>query len=132
MSDLIIRAYSGGNVSLNTDTINKLRESVRGKVLTSESEYYHETRSIWNAMIDRYPAMIVQCTGASDVVQAVRFGVEHKLLVSIHGAGHNIAGNSVCDGGLMIDLSKMKSVRIDPKGKTARVEPGVTLGEFDR
>ncbi|MGA2977931.1 MAG: FAD-binding oxidoreductase [Spirochaetia bacterium] len=132
MQDLQVKTYTGNDASLNPETIEKLKQSIRGKVLTPESEQYNEARTIWNAMIDKRPALIVRCAGAADVMRAVRFAAEHKLLVAVRGGGHNIAGNAVCDGGLMIDLSPMKSVRIDTKGMTARVEPGVTLGEFDR
>jgi FAD/FMN-containing dehydrogenase len=132
MPDLQVRTYTGGETSLKTETIDRLKESIRGKVLMAESEQYNEVRTIWNAMIDKRPALIVRCASAADVMRAVRFADEHKLLVAVRGAGHNIAGNAVCDGGIMIDLSPMKSVRIDVKGMTARVEPGVTLGEFDR
>jgi FAD/FMN-containing dehydrogenase len=132
MPDLQVKSLTGSDISLATETIDTLKESIRGKVLTQKSEQYDEARTIWNAMIDKRPAMIVRCAGAADVTRAVRFAAEHKLLVAVRGGGHNIAGNAVCDGGLMIDLSPMKSVRIDPKGMTARVEPGVTLGEFDR
>jgi FAD/FMN-containing dehydrogenase len=83
-------------------------------------------------MIDRRPALVVRCAGAADVLRAVRFARDNDLLVGVRGGGHNIAGNAVCDGGLQIDLSLMKSVRVDPVARTARVEPGVTLGEFDR
>ena len=83
-------------------------------------------------MIDRRPAVIVRAAGAADVIRAVGFAREHRLLLAVRGGGHNIAGNAVCDGGLMLDLSPMKSVRVDPAARTARVEPGVTLGEFDR
>jgi len=93
---------------------------------------YDEARTIWNAMVDRKPAAIVRAAGAADVLLTVRFAREHKLLLAIRGGGHNIAGNAVCDGGLMLDLSRMKSVRVDPVARTARVEPGVILGEFDR
>jgi FAD/FMN-containing dehydrogenase len=82
-------------------------------------------------MIDRKPAAIVRAANAEDVVRAVNFAREHKLLLAIRGGGHNIAGNAVCDSGLMLDLTPMKSVKVDPKARTARVEPGVTLGEFD-
>ena len=132
MPDLQVKTYTGKDISLKTETIDKLKESLRGKVLTSESDQYNETRAIWNAMIDKRPALIVRCASAADVMRAVRFAGEHKLLVAVRGAGHNIAGNAVCDGGMMIDLLPMKSVRIDAKGMTARVEPGVTLGELDR
>src|SRR5512146_928862 len=132
MPDIMIKTYSGGEANIKAETIERLKESIRGKVLTPESEQYNEVRTVWNAMIDKKPALIVRCASAADVTHAVRFAGEHKLLLAVRGGGHNIAGNSVCDGGLMLDLSLMKSVRIDPKGKTARVEPGVTLGEFDR
>jgi FAD/FMN-containing dehydrogenase len=132
MLDLQVKTYTGGEISLKTETIDKLKESIRGKVLTVESEQYNEVRTIWNAMIDKRPALIVRCASAADVMRAVRFAGEHKLLVAVRGGGHSIAGNAVCDGGLMIDLSPMKSVRIDANGMTARVEPGVTLGELDR
>ena len=132
MPDLHIKTLTGSDTSLKSEAIDKLKESIRGNVLTPESEQYDEARTIWNAMIDKRPAMIVRCASAADVMRTVRFAGEHKLLVAVRGGGHNVAGNAVCDGGLMIDLSPMKSVRVDRKGMTARVEPGVTLGEFDR
>jgi len=83
-------------------------------------------------MIDRKPGLIVRCCGASDVISSVQFAREQNALVSVRGGGHSVAGKSVCDGGLMIDLSAMKRIRVDPAKKTARAEPGLTLGEFDR
>ena len=132
MPDLHVKTLMGSDINLKSETLDKFRESIRGKILTPESEQYSEARTIWNAMIDKRPALIVRCASAADVTRAVRFAGEHKLLLAVRGGGHNIAGNAVCDGGLMIDLSPMKSVRVDAKGMTARVEPGVTLGEFDR
>jgi FAD/FMN-containing dehydrogenase len=88
-------------------------------------------RAVWNAMVNRKPALIARCTRPEDVVQAVEFGRKQNLLVSIRGGGHNIAGNAVCDDGLMIDLSPMKSVRVDAKARRATVEPGCTLADFD-
>ncbi len=93
---------------------------------------YDDARKVWNGMIDRRPALIARCTGAGDVIQCVRFARQHELLISIRGGGHNVAGNAVCDGGLMIDLAPMKSIRVDPGARTARAEPGVLWGEFDR
>ena len=78
-------------------------------------------------MIDRRPAVIIRCAGTADVMQAVDFAREYDLLVAVRGGGHNIAGNAVCDGGLMIDLSGMRSVRVDPAARRAFVEPGATL-----
>ena len=119
-----------GAATLPAGAIDALRGQVRALCLPGEPGY-EQARTIWNAMIDRRPAAIVRATGAADVIAAVRFAREHKLLPAIRGGGHNIAGNAVCDGDLMIDLTPMKSVRIDPAARTARVEPGVTLGEFD-
>jgi FAD/FMN-containing dehydrogenase len=92
---------------------------------------YDQVREIWNAMIDRKPAVIVQCAEADDVSKAILFAKENELEISIRGAGHNIAGNSVCDNGIMIDLSNMKKVLVDATKRRAYVEPGVTLGDFD-
>src|SRR5713226_8232586 len=108
-----------------------LKETLRGELLTPGSPGYDQARAIWNAMIDKRPAIIVRCAGAADVIQAVNFARKHDLLVAVRGGGHNIAGNAVCDGGLMIDLSLMKSVRVNPKDKRAFVEPGATLANFD-
>jgi FAD/FMN-containing dehydrogenase len=92
---------------------------------------YEKARTVWNAMIDRRPACIVHCASADDVAGALRLARQHELQISVRGAGHNIAGTAVCEGGLMIDLSPMKAVRIDAEKKRARVAPGVTLAEFD-
>lgn len=99
-------------------------------VLPGDSDY-DDMRQIWNAMIDRQPALIARCTSPDDVVHAVNFARQHQLLVSIRGGGHNIAGNAVCDDGLMIDLSLMKGVHVDPGARRATVEPGCTLADFD-
>lgn len=131
MSNIDASTYTGGRMTLKSETVDKLRCSIRGKVLTEESGEYDHAKRVWNAMIDRKPALIVRCASAADVVTAVRFAAEHTMLVSVRGGGHNVAGNAVCNNGLVIDLSSMKSVRIDTKTMTAHVEPGVTLGEFD-
>jgi len=109
-----------------------LRGQLRGALRLPGEEGYDTARTVWNAMIDKRPGAIVRAAGAADVISAVGYAREHGGPLAVKGAGHNIAGNAVCDGGLMIDLSPMKSVRIDPAARTARVEPGVTLGEFDR
>src|ERR671929_2091059 len=127
-----IRTSDGTDTVLDTQAIEQLGANLRGRLLTADGQGYHEARTIWNAMIDRRPALIVRCAGAGDVVRAVRFAGEHRLVLAVRGGGHNIAGNAVCDGGLMIDLTPMKSVRVDPANRTARVEPGITLGELDR
>src|SRR4029077_2472047 len=105
---------------------------LRGPLLRPGEGGYDDARKVWNGMIDRRAALVARCAGAADVVAAVRFARTHELLVSVRGGGHNIAGNAVCEGGLLIDLSPMRAVRIDPARRTARVEPGATLGEFDK
>jgi len=109
-----------------------LRSQLRGSLCYPGEPEYDQARTIWNAMVDKRPAAVIRAAGSDDVVRAVDFARDRQLLLSIRGGGHNIAGNAVCDGGLMIDLSAMKSVRIDPSNRTARVEPGVLLAEFDK
>ena len=131
MGNLTFKALNGGTKQIDDATLAGLRASVRGRVLDAASPDFDTVRAIWNAMIDRKPALIVQCSGAADVAQVVRFARDHDLLVAIRGGGHNIAGNATCDGGLLIDLSGMKSVRVDPVAKRAWVGPGATLADLD-
>ncbi len=128
MASLVVTAKEK---ALEETAIQEFKASIRGELVTPESPSYDDVRKIWNAMIDRRPRLIVRCAGTADVIQAIDFARAHDLLVSIRGGGHNIAGNAVCDGGLMIDLSPMKSVRISPKERRAFVEPGAILADFD-
>jgi len=112
--------------------IDALAAAMKGALLRPSDDGYDESRTIWNAMVDRRPLLIARCEAAADVGHAVAFARDHGLLLSIRGGGHNIAGNAVCDGGLMIDLSRMNQVRVDTKSKTAKVGPGATLGDVDR
>jgi len=105
--------------------------AIKGKVLTDGDAEYDNARKVWNGMIDRKPALIAQCTNADDICECVRFARKNNMIVSVKGGGHNVAGNAVCDGGLMIDLSKMKEIKVDVANKTATAEPGVILREFD-
>ena len=113
------------------EAVQGLHEGVRGPVLHPGDEGYEEARTVWNGMTDRYPAMIAGCTGAADVMAAVDFAREHDLLLSVKGGGHNFAGSAVCEDGLMVDLSRMDSVRVDPDARIARVGAGATWGDFD-
>ena len=113
-------------------TIQKFRESFRGQLLWPGEPGYDPTRAIPNAMIDRRPALIARCAGAADVIVCVRFAREHDLVLAVRGGGHSVAGKSVCEGGLMVDLSAMKGIRVDPARRTVRAETGLKLGEFDR
>jgi FAD/FMN-containing dehydrogenase len=120
------------DVSLDEQALAGLRERVRGPVLTPDASGYDEARAIWNALIDRRPALIVQCSGAADVVDAVNFAREQGLVLSIKSGGHNVAGNAVNDGGLVVDLSQMRGVHVDPESQTVRVQGGATWGDLDR
>ena len=111
--------------------ISAFRETLAGGVLGPGDDAYDAARQIWNA-IDKRPALIAQCASSADVSIAVAFAREHGLLVSIRGGGHNIAGSALCDGGLMIDLSPMKKIEVDPHARTAKAQGGVTWAEFDR
>jgi FAD/FMN-containing dehydrogenase len=132
MNDMSLMNLQAGKTWIGAEAIEALAGRLRGRVLDASDAAYEEARTIWNAMVDRRPALIVQCAGAADVINAVRFASDNKLLVSVRGGGHNIAGNAVCDGGLMIDLSPMKSVRVDIAAKRAWVEPGATLADVDK
>ena len=111
--------------------IQQLSASVRGQVLARGHEDYDRARRVFNGMIDRRPSVILRCTGVADVVQGVRFARSHDWPLSIRGGGHGVAGNAVCDGGLMLDLSGMKGMRVDPGRRTAQAQTGLLLGEFD-
>ncbi|SFR97705.1 FAD/FMN-containing dehydrogenase [Halomicrobium zhouii] len=111
--------------------LETLRTELRGEILLPADDDYDVVRSVWNGMIDRKPSVIARCTGTRDVVATVDFAREHDLAVSIHGGGHNVAGNAVSDGGLMIDLSRMNGVRVDREDRTVRVEGGAVLGDVD-
>ncbi|TVR70136.1 MAG: FAD-binding oxidoreductase [Sphaerobacteraceae bacterium] len=112
-------------------TAEQLAEGLRGRVLTPEHADYDDARSVWNGRIDRRPALIAQCTGVADVITCVDFAREHRLLLSIKGGGHHVAGTAVGDDALMIDLSPMKGITVDPEARTAHVQAGVTIGDLD-
>jgi FAD/FMN-containing dehydrogenase len=117
--------------NLSKSAIDDLKAAARGQVFVPEDAGYHEARAIWNAMIDRRPAVIVRCAGVADVRRAVNFAREQGLTLAMRGGGHNIAGTALCDDGLVIDMSAMKSARIDPAARRAYVEPGCTLRDLD-
>lgn len=111
--------------------IHELQESLRGRLFCPDDEGYDNVRKVFNGMIDKRPDLIVRCAGLADVIAAVNFAREANLLVAVRGGGHGVTGNAVCDGGLVIDLSAMKSVHVDPANQTARAEGGATWGDFD-
>jgi len=117
--------------SATDEAIGEFAGTLRGSVVRPDDEGYDEARAVWNATVDKRPALIVQCAGTADAISAVGFATEHDLPISVRGGGHNIAGRAVEDDALMIDLSPMNAVRVDPEAQTARVEPGVVLSELD-
>ena len=124
---------SGTSRALADDgAVRSLREKVRGTIIAPGDSGYEEARRVWNGMVDRRPAALVRAAGVADVLAALRFGREHDLRIAIRGGGHNVAGNGTVDGGILIDLSPMKAVRVDPAAGRVQVGGGVTLGELDR
>ena len=128
----ITKQQSANAQSLDQASVEPIREAFGGLLISPDHPGYDEARKVWNGMIDKRPALIARCTGTADVRCAVRFAREHDLLVAVRGGGHNVAGTAVCDGGLVIDLSRMKGMRVDPVQCTARAQPGLLWGEFDR
>ncbi|NPT35737.1 FAD-binding oxidoreductase [Paraburkholderia xenovorans] len=118
-------------VNVSSSAVDELKTAVRGQVLLPGDASFEQARSIWNAMIDRHPAIILRCAGAADVRQGVAFARDNGLPLAIRGGGHNIGGSALCDDGVVLDLSQMKSVHIDPTARRAYVEPGATLHDFD-
>ena len=122
----------GKTTEISPQILEGLRAGLRGELCLPGDAGYEEARTLWNAMIDRRPALVVRASSAADVMRTVRFADEHGLLLAVRGGGHNIAGNAVCDGGLMLDLSLMRGIRVDPGARTVRVEPGARLSDLDR
>jgi FAD/FMN-containing dehydrogenase len=122
----------GTAVSLEPNAVEGLVSTLRGEVVRREDRTYDEHRRVWNGSIDRRPALIARCAGVADVMQAVRFARSHNLLVAVRGGGHSFPGLSVCDDGMVIDLSLMKGIRVDPEAGTVRVQAGAVIGDLDR
>lgn len=117
--------------TFSKETVENLRRRVKGQIVLPSDPSYDEVREIWNAMIERRPALIVRCAEADDVPHAILFARENGLEISVRGGGHNIAGNALCENGVMIDFSTMRKVRVDAEKRRAYVEPGATLADFD-
>ncbi len=117
---------------LNTRSIDELRPLLRGPLLVPGDSEYETSRTVWNAMIDRRPALVVRCLGVADITACLRFAGEYGLPLSIKGGGHNVAGVATCDEGLMLDMSLMRGVWVDPRARTARAQAGCLLGDVDR
>ena len=118
--------------SLDVASLEKLRNEFRGQVILPGDSDYDSSRVVWNGIADRYPAIVARCTRVHDVIAAVRFAREHDLVIAVRGGGHSVAGFSTCDGGMVVDLSGMRDVRVDPATRTAHVEGGARLEQLDR
>ena len=129
--DLPAITSSGEHINLGGAAVNELAQSMRGDLLFGGTVDYEHARAVWNGMIDKRPSLIARCEGAADVINAMNFAAERNLLVSVRGGGHSISGKAVCQDGLMIDLSRMNSVRTDAAAKTARADGGCLEGHID-
>jgi FAD/FMN-containing dehydrogenase len=116
MADLRIVTLTGADSALGEAVVEQFGSGLRGELLRPGDARYEEARLLWSGMIDKRPALIARCAGVGDVIDSVNFACENGLLVAVRGGGHNVAGNAVCDGGLVIDLSPMKGIRVDPSG----------------
>ena len=118
--------------NLDVASLEKLREDFRGQLIVPGDGDYDRSRVVWNAIADRHPALIARCSRVEDVIAAVRFARQHELVVAVRGGGHSVAGFSTCDDGVVIDLSGMRGVKVDPAKRIARVEGGALLEQLDR
>lgn len=117
--------------TLAATTIDELKRHIGGQVILPHDSAYEAARRIWNAMIDKHPALIVRCASTSDVLRSVNFARDNGLPLAVRGGGHNIAGNAMCDDGLVIDLSQMKTAKVDPGSSRVTIEGGATLADLD-
>lgn len=132
MNELELTQLDGGKVLLDENALSGLRTAFGEQLILPSDAGFEAARKVWNGMIDRRPALIVRCRGAADVLAALRFAREHRALLAVRGGGHNVAGYGTCDGGLVIDLSPMRHVEVDPTTHTVRVAGGATWAEVDR
>lgn len=123
---------SGKSYEIEESSIEDLRSSFNGRLIDQTSSEYENKRRVWNALIDKRPAVIAVCSGQADVVAAVKFARKHNILLSVRGGGHNVSGSALCDNGLTIDLSEMRSVRVNPRDNSVHVQGGATLADVDR
>ena len=131
MTTITASRLDGSEAVIESEIYDEFESGLYGIAFTPESDGYEAARKVWNGMIDKRPAIIVRCGGVSDVVNAVKFAREHELMIALRGGSHSIAGHGTCDGGIAIDLSSMKGVRVDAENNTAPAQAGVTWAELD-
>jgi FAD/FMN-containing dehydrogenase len=129
---MMLTSSKGVGADIEAAAIEGFGAGLGGDLLRPGVDGYDAARRLYNGMVDKHPGLIVRCSGVADVLRAVEFGRAHDLLTAIRSGGHNVAGNALCDGGLVIDLSRLKGIRVDPARRTVRAQAGVTYGEFDR
>ena len=132
MKNIAIRTLHGNEQTVNGDAIQELQQNLHGRVIFPDNGEYESTRNLWNGMHEKRPAFIAQCSGSADVIDIVNFARKHNILVSVKGGGHNVAGTALCDKGIVIDLSQLRNVRVDPTNKIADVGGGALLSDVDR
>jgi hypothetical protein len=132
MSSVEGMGTTGSRTVLPQEDVQSFEKSLRGQLIRPGDDGFEEARLVWNGVIDRRPALIARCADAQDVVQAVKFARTNNLLVAVRGGAHGVAGLATCDGGLVIDLSQMKGIRVDPDTRTARAEGGRPGGIWTR
>ena len=130
MENFKVSNLSGDVKNVEATQVEEFKANFSGPLLTHADEEYEEVRKIWNGMHDKKPVFIARCTGVADVIAAVNFARENDILISIRGGGHNVAGTATNDGGIMIDLSLMKGIRVDAENRTAHAQGGVHHGRF--
>jgi FAD/FMN-containing dehydrogenase len=123
--------YDPRAIFMNKEKIQEFMSGLKGEVILPDDVRYASSRKVWNGMIDKHPSMIVYCLNTDDVIRSVKFARENKLLVAVRSGGHNVAGNAVCDDGMVIDLSHIKQIKVDATSRTVRAGAGLTLGELD-
>nr|NIS41268.1 FAD-dependent oxidoreductase [Desulfuromonadales bacterium] len=131
MSSLQIKTNTGDVIEFASEDIDRLAARLRGVLIRPSGHDYEDARHVYNAMHDRRPALIVRAANVADVMAAVRFAAEHKLVLSLRGGGHSVPGFGTCDEGLVLDLGALKGLRVDPEKRTARAQGGCTWGDFN-
>src|SRR3954469_8909674 len=129
---MVLMLSDGLGAAVEEAKVTEFEADLGGDLLRRGADGYDAARRLYNAMVDKHPGLIVRCSGVADVLRAVEFGRSHNLLTAIRSGGHNVAGKALCDGGMVIDRSRLKGIRVDPARRTVRTQSGVTYGEFDR
>jgi FAD/FMN-containing dehydrogenase len=127
-----VKSMDGGEIDLKQDIVDNLKLRLKGQVLISGDVGFEESRTVWNGMIDKKPAIVVRCLGTADIIACVQFVREHNLLLCIKGGGHNIAGFATAEGAVMLDMFLMRGVIVDPEKKVAHAQVGCLLYDVDR